>query len=138
MNPSALTAGHPVPPSSNAGPSAMKTSLRRILVLLLPAACLTAFGQVAWHFDFDNGRPVKLVWQTQPGQMCDLRQAMDLPAWSQVPGFPKAATGTAMEHPLLPGDQGYFQISVASAAAGWQRAVLPELPADSTSDTESA
>lgn len=111
--------------------------MQRLLILLLSINGWTAVGQVAWHFEFDGGPAGKLVWQTRPGQTCDLRESVDLSSWRPAPGFPKVATSESMEHTFAPGDRGFYQISVAEAAGGWQLAALPALPTDSTWDLAS-
>ncbi|MCU0779893.1 MAG: IPT/TIG domain-containing protein [Akkermansiaceae bacterium] len=87
-----------------------------------------------WHFEFESGRPVKLVWQTEPGQRYQLRESTDLLAWAPAEGFPKVATGTSMTYSLAPGIRGFFQISRLAEGGGWQLAQLPGLPAGSFFD----
>lgn len=101
------------------------------VVILSVATCLTAIGQAPWHFEFDGGRPVKLVWQTEPGQTYNLRETADLPSWTPVPGFPKVADGTVMEHSFVPGTRRFFHITTAAVGGGWQMTGLPALPAGS-------
>lgn len=111
----------------------MKTLLGILLPLLVSAPPLWALN--AWHFEWDNGRPVKLVWQTDPGRTYNLRQSDALASWVQVPGFPAVATGTRMEHSFAPGQRGFFEIGVvADGGGGWQMTGLPALPGGETYD----
>ena len=94
---------------------------------------LCASGQSTWHFEFENGLPVTLVWQTEPGRTYNLRQADTLQSWTPVPGFPAVATGPSMAHPFVAGPMGFFQITeVAAPAGGWQRVEVPSLPSGSS------
>lgn len=92
------------------------------------AAGLAAFGQVPWHFEFEGGLPVKLVWEVQPGQTYNLRETTNLLSWTQVPGFPKVTSGPVMEYSLVPASRGFFHISTAAAGGGWQMTGFPVLP----------
>ncbi len=96
-----------------------------ITPMILPAVAETPL----WHFEFVNGRPVKLVWQTEPGKSYNLRESGGLQQWAQVPGFPKLAGGTQMEHAFTPAERGFFDISTVNAGGGWQRASVPPLEA---------
>jgi photosystem II stability/assembly factor-like uncharacterized protein len=106
----------------------MKALLRLLLPLIISAT--PAWAQDAWHFEWANGRPVKLVWQTEAGKTYNLRQSEALSSWVQVPGFPVVATGTRMEYSFVPAQRGFFEIRlVAEGGGGWQMAGLPALPA---------
>ena len=71
-----------------------------------------AVAQVpAWHFEFAGGKPVKLVWQAAADRNYDLFFSADLGGWTHVDGFPKAGTGTTMEHSFTPGSRGFFRIA---------------------------
>ena len=61
-----------------------------LLAVLSLATCLSAFGQVPWHFEFDGGLPVKLVWQTQPGQTYNLRETTNLFLGPRSPDSPRS------------------------------------------------
>ena len=107
-------------------------SVRPILAFLLGTVGQLAVAQTSWHFEFTNGLPVKLVWQTQPGLTYNLQLSSSLPAWTQVPGFPKAATNVVMDYSFAPGARGFFWITALPSGQGWQPQALPGLPAGST------
>ncbi len=111
----------------------MKRSIQTAAAILTLVSCLPAAGQALWHFEFADGRPVKLVWQTEQGRSYNLRQSDSLVSWSQVPGFPSVATGSSMEYPFEAALRGFFDITLVPAAGGgWQQAQLPALSAGST------
>jgi hypothetical protein len=89
-------------------------------------------AQTPWHFEFANGQPAKLVWQTQSGRTYYLSGATNLPAWAQVAGFPQVATGGVAEYSFSAGTRGFFWITAIGEGPGWQPQNLPALPAGST------
>ena len=111
----------------------MKKLIRILLDLIFFAPA--AWSQDLLHFEWDDGRPTRLVWQTEAGKTYNLRQS-DTPAmWSQVLGFPMLATGTRMEYSFLPAHLGFFEVRlVADAGGGWQMAGLPALPVGDSCD----
>jgi photosystem II stability/assembly factor-like uncharacterized protein len=114
----------------------MKTLVSKILQSvvagLLGTSAQLAVAQTQWHFEFTNGLPVKLVWQTQAGQTYNLRCSSGLPGWTQAPGFPKTATNTVMDYSFASTNRGFFWITTAAAGTGWQPQFLPSLPSGST------
>ena len=69
------------------------------ILLLAP----TMASPLDWRFEFADGTPVKLVWQTEEGRSYDLWWSDDLSSWTHVDEFPQAGTGGPMEHPFAPG-----------------------------------
>ena len=72
----------------------------------------------AWHFEFSDGLPNKLVWQTEEGRNYDLFSSPDLSLWSHVEGYPKIGTGGTMEHALVPEKKGFFRFVLDATATG--------------------
>lgn len=95
---------------------------RRITVLaslLFAASVSPAFCDAppvpTWHFEYQNGSPVKLVWQTSVGQICNLMVSSDLASWTPAAGFPQTAIGETLEYPFVPAARGFFRIIPVSA-----------------------
>jgi formylglycine-generating enzyme len=89
--------------------------LRTLIAGLILSGCGSAFAGDAWHFDYSNGRPVKLSWVAANAQNYDLFASEDLKSWTHVEGFPKTGTGALMEHPFAAGTRGFFQIRPTTA-----------------------
>lgn len=70
----------------------------------------------AWHFDYSNGVPTKLVWQTEIGPSYYLYASENLKDWTYVPSFPQPGTGGLMEQPFTAGERGFFKIIPAAPA----------------------
>jgi photosystem II stability/assembly factor-like uncharacterized protein len=106
--------------------------MQTALAVLFTITGQVAMAQTPWHFEFTNGLPGKLVWQTQAGRTYNLRCSADSSAWTQATGFPLVATGTVAQYSFTPGNRGFFWITATGAGSGWQPQSLPALPAGST------
>jgi photosystem II stability/assembly factor-like uncharacterized protein len=106
--------------------------MKHVFSLVCTVAVLTTSlplpGQLSWHFEFEQGHPVKLIWETEPGRRYLLRETPDLRSWTPAPGFPQTATGTFIEYPFIAGPAGFFDISIVATGGGWQLPSLPALP----------
>ncbi len=93
-------------------------SSRRPL-LLLAAACAALTARLAAGSDeligsrFENseGHPVKLVVEARSDRNYDLWRSDNLLGWQHVDGFPKAGTGSEIEHGFEAQPRGFFKIS---------------------------
>lgn len=101
-----------------------------MLEILSATPCWHVAAQAPpWHFEFANGRPLKIVWHSQAGRSYDLREGCGLQLWNSLAGFPHAAA-----YPFVAESCGFFQGIAVAGGGGWQLAQVPDPPAGSNFD----
>lgn len=84
-----------------------------IAAFSLFAPVLRAAPEIATQFDFSSETTPgarKFNFTTTPGHRYMLWRSMNLTDWAPVPGYPKTATGLAIEHIFSQSAKEFFRI----------------------------